>query len=118
MPGRSNLVSRNLKQTAVYWGGPLNDGWGMRSFDPPIEVPVRWEGRSELFMGDDGRQIVSRAVVYSDQVLDIGGYLYLGLLSSLSSDPEPSNTPTAYIIKQFSSVPNLSAGRFVYKGYL
>ena len=118
MPGRSGFQTRNLNQTAVYWGNPVADGWGGRTFDDAVEIAVRWLNKAEAFIDSLGRQTVSRAVVHANQDLDIGGYLYLGELADLSSDPDPKDTVTAYEIRQFSSIPDLSGTKFVRRAFL
>lgn len=118
MPGRSNFITRQLNQTAVYWGTPVADGWGGRSFASGIEIAVRWEHKAQAFVDALGQETVSRAVVYADQDFDIGGYLYLGELADLSSAPDPKDSSSAYEIRQFEKTPDLGGTRFIRRALL
>jgi hypothetical protein len=118
MPGRSSLQTRNLNQIAVYWGSPYDDGWGGKTFASAIEIMVRWEEKTMEIIDSMGRQTIARAIVFANQDLDIGGYLYLGELADLSSDPDPKDTVTAYEIRQFQKVSDLSGSRFIRKAFL
>ncbi len=107
-------------QTAVYWGNPQNDGYGGATFDSPVQIRVRWEDKQEIFQDAEGREVRSVAVVYPQQDLDLGGFLYLGTLadSGLDSDPIPKEVPEAMEIKQWGKVSNLRGTKFVRKAWL
>jgi len=119
-PSRSTLLTDKLKQVAVYWGNPQNDGAGGRTFDDPVELSVRWEQRQELFIDANGQESTSKAVVYLDQDIDIGGYLYLGDLDDLSSAEEgdPLTVSGAYEIRGSKKLPDIKADRFLRKVWL
>lgn len=119
-PGQSTLLTDKLKQTAVFWGNPQNDGAGGRTFDDPIELSVRWEQQQELFVDASGQESTSKAVVYVDQDVDIGGYLYLGDLDELSSaeESDPLTVGEAYEIRSFKKLPDIKADRFLRKAWL
>ena len=120
MTSRSKMLANQLKQTAVYWGNPQNDGYGGRTFDDAIEIAVRWEDRQERFVDTQVREQVSRAVVYVATDLVIGGYLYLGTLTDLSSAEEgdPLSVSSAYEIRALSKSPDIGADRFARKVWL
>jgi len=119
-PGQSALLTDKLRQTTVYWGNPQNDGAGGRTFDEPVELSVRWEQRQELFVDANGQESTSKAVVYVDRDVDIGGYLYLGDLDDLSSTEEgdPLTVDGAYEIRSFKKLPDIKADRFLRKVWL
>lgn len=118
-PSQSTMFTHNLKQTAVYWGDPKNDGFGGRTFDAPVEISVRWEETSELFIDASGQEARSRAVVYVAQDVDIGGYLYLASLDDLSSALEgPMQIEKAYEIRGFAKIPSIKADKFMRKAWL
>lgn len=118
MASRSKLLSHGRQQTVVYWGTPVSDGSGGRTFATPVELKVRWEDRAEMFVDAQGREKRSRAVCYPGQDVDLGGYLYLGQLADLSSAPEPADTATAYEIQGFMKVPDIKGTRFMRTAWL
>lgn len=112
-------IDRKLKQVVVYWGSPVPSGYGGFTYTSPIEISVRWEDKQELFTNDSGEQELSRAVVYANQDMDIGGYLYLGEESELdSSHDQPETIERAYRIKAYASIPNVSATDYLRKIWL
>jgi hypothetical protein len=104
--GIEKFIKSVCVQTAVYWGNPRNGGYGKTIFDDPVEISVRWDVKNELIMDADGNQVVSNAEILVTQDLEIGGFLYLGSLDDLSSDPaDPLEEEVkTYEIKQFSKV--------------
>jgi hypothetical protein len=107
-------MSSALKQTAVYWANPQSDGATGRTFDDPVEIPVRWEDRQELFLDDKGQERMSRATVIVDRDVARGGWLYLGDLDDLSSGEEadPLSVDEAHEIRQFTKTPDRSGTSF------
>lgn len=116
-----SFIRRTCKQTAVYWGNPVNDGDDI-SYDAPVEIKCRWQDRKQVMMDDNGEKMISRALVFTTQELDYNGLLYLGTLSSLDSTQEadPSTIETgACIIKRFEKIPALSSTTvFLYRAFL
>ena len=117
MTGRSKFISGKLNQTAVYWGNPVSDGAGGRTFADPVEVAVRWEDK---FIDLRGREVRSRAVVYLAQDVVAEGYLYLGTLADLSSAEEgdPLSIAAAYEIRGYAKSPDVAGGRFLRQVWL
>ena len=105
--GIEKVVRRFAVQVAVYWGNPQNDGYGGFTFDDPVEVACRWEGKTAMEMSLDGSSQVSVTSVLLTQDVDLNGYLYLGTLDDLDSDEaeDPMKVDTAYIIKRFDKIP-------------
>lgn len=119
MPGRENLTTRNLNQTAVRWTGATADGFGGRTFDDGTEIDVRWEDKQKLFVDAQGRESVSKAFVFVGVDLLVGDYLMLGDLDDLSSGAEePGQVATAYEVRAFEKVSNLAGTSFVRKAVL
>lgn len=115
-----SYLTRNLKQTAVYWGSPVRGGMGGFSHADPVEIDCRWEDRQETFVDAKGQKQVSRSVVYLDQDVVRDGYLYLGDLDDLSSaeEGEPTLVDEAYLIRAFRKIPNRKATAFERKAWL
>jgi len=105
--GIEALIIRMCTQTCVYWGTPVDDGYGGKTFADPVEIKCRWENRTEKISWQGasrlGEEIVSRAQVFTTQDVDELGWLYLGDLDDLDSDEEadPMDASGAYEIKRF-----------------
>jgi len=111
------------KQTAVYWGNPVNDGYGKNTYDSPVEISCRWENVDQVVEENnvDGRKLVSRSVVYTDSDLDVEGVLFLGCLSDLTSEEksDPSKKESAFIIKRVEKSPAIgSDDTYIIKAHL
>jgi len=106
-----DLNARNLHQTAVYWGSPVQNGWGGYTFASGVEIEVRWEDRTDRFLDPQGVEQISRAQVRVDRDVDVGGYLFLGDLDDLSSagEDDPTVENNAFVIRRFTKTPSLRA---------
>jgi len=121
-----DVIIKSCVQTAVYWGNPVNDGYGGLTYNDPVEVYCRWEDKNEIFIDTNGNELVSKSVVYVTQDVDNNGYLYLGTLDSILDSLESSATPInpinilgAYKIRRFDRIPKLgSTIEFLRKAYL
>ena len=123
--GIGSLINRMCKQTAVYWGNPVADGYGGFTFDSPREVKCRWEDKKQLIMDNQGKEIVARSIVYVLEDLDEQGYLFWGKLSDAAATDgdgypdEPRKIAKAYEIKRFHTIPGLrDSGEAVRSAYL
>jgi len=119
----SSFVASTCVQTAVYWGNPVNDGHGQNTYDAPVEIPCRWEGKKQLLKTYDskGNIIEYIGVVFVNQDLDEDGCLFLGTLDDLDSGAfaEPEIMEDVFPIKQFEKLPSLrSSTDFYRKAYL
>lgn len=114
------MLYGSLNQKAVYWGTPVTDGYGKLTFGTPVEVDVRWEAKMELFLSFNGKEELSQAIIYSETDMDVDGYLYLGLLSELSTAEKtnPLLEVNAYPIKQFKKTPDITGETYVRKSWL
>jgi hypothetical protein len=111
--GIERVAARFCVQTAVYWGNPVNDGYGGFTFDDPVEIDCRWENINEVNLGwfstgFPGNILLSKSSVMVTQDLDLQGYLYLGSLSDFDSAEDISNpidVTGAYQIHRFDKIP-------------
>ena len=115
-----NYITKHHNQKLVYWGSPVQGGFGGKTFADPIEIDGRYIEKSVLFIDQAGREQTSRAIATVEIDLDVGGFLWAGELSTLGSSEEgdPTEVDGAYEIKAFKKVPNLKATQFVRKVYL
>lgn len=116
----ARFPNRNLKQTAVYWGAPVPDGYGGFSYADPVEISCRWVDTVEMITDSRGNEIVCRATVQVSQDLDEQGILYLGSLEDLDSSEEvdPQTISLAYSIKRFDKTPTIKATGYFRMAYL
>ena len=62
--GIANLLTRTCTQTAVYWGTPVDDGYGGRTFADPVEISCRWEDKNQKLTASNGEEFISRSRVF------------------------------------------------------
>lgn len=109
-----------FNHVATYWGTPVQDGYGKRSFANPATIACRWEDRNDLQVMYQGEMIASNAVIYSFSELVVGGYLAYG--NQLAEDPEDTSAPQdleqANIIKTVERQTSLTEDIVVYKAVL
>lgn len=96
------------KQTATYWGSPVNTGRGSHTYAAPVTTLVRWEYKREKFVNSLSEEEISMAVVMVGIDMDEGGFLYLG--TSVVTNPE--TLKGAYPIKLFRKSPIFKATDF------
>jgi len=108
------MISRGYTQQATYWGSPVSNGTGGFSYDAPCLIKVRWEDRQEQFPLQSGDIGTSKAIVFTQQDLDILGYLCLGSIDEF----DPTKVHGAFQIKQFRKIPSLSGLKVERRAFL
>lgn len=120
----TTFLQRTCTQTAVYWPSPVEDGYGGQTYGTPEEIKCRWESATNLVrskrLGDNAQEIVCNAEVYVLEDLDEQGWLYLGELDDLDSNPDnPMEVSGAREIQKFEKLPTLgSTTEFLRKAIL
>lgn len=94
------VVERFCVQTAVYWGNPVNNGVRI-VYDTPVEIACRWSPKVQVMTDGKGKEFISRAHVLLTADVNEDGFLYLGTLSDLDSDPNPLEVSRAFRIRLF-----------------
>jgi len=117
-----SYITRNLKQTVLYWEKAASTGFGF-NYSDAVEILGRWQDKQELFVDAQGRERRSIAVVYLNRDVNVGDYLYLGELEDLgdSSSALDISDPSAvesYEVKAFKKTPNLRATAWERKAWL
>lgn len=105
-----STINKNCVQTAVYWGNPVNDGYGGKTFDTAVEIDCRWEEghkqQNHLIKSVKGLEIIMKARVFVTQDVEEEGYLFLGKLTDLDSDhTEPVKIDGTFKILRFEKIP-------------
>lgn len=111
------IISRMKKQTLVHWARTGVDGRGRPTWGTPVERVCRWSGRNEKYLGLQGEERMSNAIVYVDGV-SVGDAVMLGTLDSGTNLSDPLRNYGAWEVKRLDSVPNLKATETLNKAYL
>lgn len=103
------IYTRNLRQDATYFPSEGTNGFGDPLFGDPVAVKVRWQDKAELFRDTQAREVVSSAIVYVSQEVEVGGRLGLGTLT----DPNDARE-----IRQRGTSPDLRNDKVLVKAWL
>jgi hypothetical protein len=122
MSGFNAFIKRSCKQVAVYWGNPQDDGFGGRTFDAPVEIYVRWDDREQLLTVDEGEKVISRAILFLSQDLNVNGLIYKGGMTDFTAeqlaDPQ-SISSNICLVKRMERYPSLiGLDDIIYKAFL
>lgn len=107
-----SYINDMLTEQATYWEPTGEDEFGNTTFSEPQTIDVRWEDKSELFKDEQGNEVVSNAVIYTLEDLQLEGYLYKGVTS------ESSTNVNAREIRQLKETPNVEANQNLHKVWL
>ena len=116
----ADITTRFLKQTAVYWGAPVNDGYGQFTFADPIEIPCRWSDSIQVVSDGKGNDIVCKSVVMVGIDIEELAMMWLGLLANLTTEQkaDPVSIDHCYSVKRFDRIPMLKGAPFLRVAYL
>lgn len=112
--GIEKIVEKFCVETAVYWGNPVNDGYGGFTYATPVEIDCRWENKTEmdigwLSTGFPGNIRLSKASVLVTEDLDLNGVLWRGTLDTLNGTYDDISDPKiiseAYAIHRVDKIP-------------
>jgi hypothetical protein len=103
---------QNLLQEATYWPPGTNDGFGSVEFGEPQILRVRWQNGQSLARDAQGREFLSEAVVYTDEAVQLRGFLSLGDHTYIG---DPRDVEGAHEIRSVQQSPNLSNSVTLYK---
>ena len=115
-----SLLTGALNQSAVYWSFKSKDGFGALTFNTAVEIKVRWQDVSKLFLDKTGKQTVSQSIIYTDEEIGLDDYLLLGTLTSLTAAQklDPFLIANAFPVKGKDKSWDLAGSEFVMKVYL
>jgi hypothetical protein len=115
-----SLIKKVCVQDAVYWPYESNTGYEP-SYGAPQSIKCRWDGSSEVLTDKQGKQIVASAEILCPTKLEEEGLIWLGTLSSLSSEQrgDPRIIPGIAEVRKVSTTPLFkSTTKFVYQIYV
>jgi hypothetical protein len=106
-----NKILSMCVQNCVYWGNPVNDGFGAYTFDDPIEIKCHWQDKEQIIGRDDEKIVTSRAIVFVTQDVVTEGLLWLGALKDLTitQQASPRTITGITIIKRFEKTPAMKS---------
>lgn len=107
-------IERNLRQTATYWAPGAEDSYGSRSYSAPVQLPCRWEDKTEMFIDKKGKESKSKSKVFFASDLQLDGYLLLGT----SAETNPRNVANASEIRNVFRTPDLRNNTQLYVAIL
>ena len=120
-----SIITKMLRQTAVYWALASGDDVGTDDFGQPIvtasdpvEIQCRWEDDNVEFIAADGTKQLSRAVVYVSEDVALGGILMLGTEDDITDAVNIKENAGAWEIKAFGKLPNFKATEYLRTVYL
>ena len=101
------IITRMMKQTAVYWAPSTIDEFGKFTWAEPVEIVCRWEDVAEEYIDAEGDRQLSSAKVYVGEDVEVGGVLFLGEITDIESGGDPKDNDGAWEIRKFAQLPNL-----------
>jgi len=96
-------------EDATYWASGTPDGYGGFTYASPVALKVRWQDQQERLVDSDGKEFVSRAIIYTDSKLDKNGWIYRG--TSAAATPAADS----YVIRTTQRSQNPSGSIVVHK---
>lgn len=111
----------------VYWALKSNesgelayDNHGQPAHTDPVEIRCRWQDQVQEIIDPEGTRHMTKAKVYVESDVDVGGMLYHGLLSGLPSGylSPREDVEDAWEIMRFEKLPELKYGQYLRTVYL
>jgi len=109
------IGAKAYRQQATYWGSPSTDGWGQATFAPPVLISCRWEDRIEVFTDMAGEERRSSSIVWTYNILEVGGYLVKGNQLAMQN---PTDIDGSLRIQRADEIPDLRGLNYERRHYL
>lgn len=102
-------LKRICTDTAVYWSTPTLNTDGTLDYATGIEIKCFWKEHRTLVKTAEGKEIMSKAMIYVIDDLDEQGMLYHGYLKDLTDaqKADPKEVTKAYEIIDIVKTPSL-----------
>lgn len=120
------ILNSMRRQDAIYWPPATTDSFGRPGYGTLVELVVtaggnyrvRWEDVVEEFIDNEGTTQQSKAKVYVPVLpgggeVEVGGWLWLGVVGSLTSTTDPRANEGAYEVRSMAKLPNIKATDFL-----
>ena len=122
------ILNTMRRQTAVYWAPAGLDEQGRQTYAAPVEMRVRFDKVTEVFLNRSNEEQISKAKVMMEGGLPtetppfvVEGLLWEGTLALLSSGQEADPVgmiPDVAQIERLDEIPTLKADQTLYIAYL
>jgi len=119
------IITKALKQTAVYWAlagddsqGEDFDDHGRPQFLAPVEISCRWSDKREEYISANSITKISNSKVMVDRDMRNGEVLMLGELIDITEQINILENDNAWTIEGWKKTPNLKATEFLRVAYL
>ncbi len=89
-------VTRLIREPTLYWKPPATDAFGNFEWQYPYQIKCRWEYRNESLQSSSGEDTISKATVYTDALIRVGGYMWRGLIIDVANEYTPPLGETSY----------------------
>ena len=74
------MINKYLNQIALWYKAIGINDYGESTYDTPVSIRVRWEGKRRLVRNNEGREVVSEAKVFCKEDINPGDLLeYAGV---------------------------------------
>ncbi len=100
------------KDIAVYWTPSDLTTSGSQDYNIGTEINCLWKEDIKTIRDTEGREVVSKAVIYVTIDLEEHGFLFHGKLADLTTaqKADPKEVASAYEIMLFKKVPSINLG--------
>jgi|APSaa5957512535_1039671.scaffolds.fasta_scaffold05366_9 hypothetical protein len=112
----TNYINRHHNQSLVLWSESGRTAGGKSTFATPADISGRWEDRAVNFTDNTGKESVSSSVVFLDQDVKAGDWLYLGTVASIASaidETNPNKVTGAHEVSGFNKIPDIKGTKFI-----
>lgn len=99
-------LERHMHDDVTHWPVTGSDGFGGFLFGTPVKIKARWEDKNVLFLGTNGEEETSNAIVYVPAAVPIGDYLGLG---DLVATPDPTSIDGPFRVRAANRSTDLRA---------
>ena len=93
------FATRHMKEDVTHWPVTGSDGFGGFIFGTPVLLRGRWEEKADLFKTNENEEMVSSAIVYLSEGVEVGDYLGYG--DSIATADPTSLSSTHRIMQRF-----------------
>lgn len=107
------MASTKFPHTITFWAVSVN-GNGDYTYSPAVALKGRWEDRQDLFVDGALREILSKAVVYTEEPVETECYVAKG---DHTATADPTTVDGAFQVRATSQIPSLNGRKQTNKAW-